>query len=349
MKLEKISFSDLPGWTDNSDNTTIPALQKSCPALQKRGTAKPVPTKGSDWTAFCSAIDLGWREAVEANLQPYRLISSDESRGLFTGYYEPLLHASRTRTDKYNVPIYKRPNDMVQVDLGDFRDSLKGQKITGRVDKQKLVPYYARADIARGVLANKNNELLWADSEVDVFFLEIQGSGRAELPDGQRVRIGYDAQNGYSYTAIGRVLKDRGAIESPVTMTKIKDWLAANPDKAREVLDQNESYVFFRELKQDGAVGAANVTLTPQHSLAIDPAYYSYHLPLWLSTRLPGGRPFNSLMMTQDTGGAIKGPIRGDVFWGFGAEAEEQAGSMQQPGALYILLPKSVETSGYGA
>lgn len=275
-------------------------------------------------------------------MQPYKAVSSDDSRGLFTGYYEPLLHASRTKDARYNAPIYKRPNDTIEVNLGDFRDSLKGQKIVGRIDGRKLSPYYDRAAIARGAIAGKGNELLWGDSEVDIFFLEVQGSGRAELPDGSLVRIGYDAQNGHGYTAIGKILKDSGEIPPPITMPKIRQWLAENPHRVREILDQNASTVFFREMKQDGAVGAASVVLTPEHSLAVDPAFYSYHLPLWLRTTTPDGAPYNRLMLAQDTGGAIRGPIRGDIFWGFGPRATEMAGGMQQQGDLYVLLPKSV-------
>ena len=309
-------------------------------------------TTGADWAAFCAQAKdantpAALRQLITAQLLPYRINAGDS--GLFTGYYEPLLRASRTRDATYTVPIYKRPASMVEVDLGAFRDSLKGQKIIGRIADSKrgktLLPFYDRAAIADGSLGN-SDVLLWAADPVDVFFLEVQGSGRAQLPDGSLIRLGFDAQNGYGYTAIGKVLKDRGAIEPPVSMDKIRTWLAAHPDQMQDILNINQSYVFFREMpgtKDDGPLGAANLPLTPERSLAIDKTLYSYNQPFWLSTTTGDGAPYQRLMLAQDTGGAIKGTVRGDIFWGFGEEAARQAGQMQQPGALYVLLPKSVK------
>ncbi len=350
LVLSATSFAALPGWNDDAGFDAA-ALKRSCPQLMKNGTAKPVQTSGADWALFCNQVNASitpaaLRDLIASMLKPYRLNPPDS--GLFTGYYEPLLRASRTRDATYNVPIYKRPASLVEVDLGAFRDSLKGQKITGRLADGKhgktLLPFYDRAAIADGKL-DSANVLLWAADPVDVFFLEVQGSGRAQLPDGTTIRLGFDAQNGYGYTAIGKVLKDHGEIAPPVSMEKIRAWLAAHPEQRQDILNTNQSYVFFRELtgsKDDGPIGAANLPLTPQRSLAVDKALYSYNQPLWLETTTGDGVPLQRLMVAQDTGGAITGVVRGDVFWGFGDEAARQAGQMQQPGALYLLLPKSV-------
>ena len=349
--LSATTFDALPGWTDNAGFDAV-ALKRSCLQLVKNGTARPVQTSGADWVPFCSQVNAAitpaaLRDLIASTLKPYRLNPNDS--GLFTGYYEPLLRASRTRDATYAVPIYERPANLVEVDLGAFRDSLKGQKITGRLTDGKrgktLLPFYDRAAIADGKLGS-DDVLLWAADPVDVFFLEVQGSGRAQLPDGTTIRLGFDAQNGYGYTAIGKVLKDRGEIAPPVSMDKIRAWLAAHPKQRQDILNTNQSYVFFRELpgnKDDsGPIGAANLPLTPQRSLAVDKSLYSYNQPLWLATTTSDGQPLQRLMLVQDTGGAITGVVRGDVFWGFGDEAARQAGRMQQPGALYVLLPNNV-------
>lgn len=344
--LQKTSFADLPGWPQPGDAATLKTLRNSCPSLTKNGTSRPTVTKGDDWREFCTramvveAADLP--NVIAQTLMPYRVVAGD-SPGLFTGYYEPLLKASRTRDAHYTVPIYARPADLIDVDLGAFKESLKGQKIVGKVTGRKLVPYDDRAAIDGGALDGRATPLLWAENEIDPFFLAVQGSGRAQLPDGSLMALAYDGQNGHIYTSIGKVLKDNGDIASPVTMEKIRAWLSAHPDRLHEILQQNKSYVFFKQGSADGAKGAAGVTVTPEHSLAVDPAYYSYHLPLFLATTMPDGTPLDRVIVAQDTGGAITGPIRGDVFWGFGERAAAMAGGMQQPGALYVLLPKSVQ------
>ena len=279
------------------------------------------------------------RTITERTLVPWRVNADD--KGLFTGYYEPEFAASRARGGDYQTPVYRRPASLITVDLGLFKDSLKGQTITGRVDKTKLVPFYDRAAVAQGVL-DDSDALLWARDPVDVFFLEIQGSGRARLPDGSIVRLGYDAQNGLPYTAIGKQLKDSGEIVPPVTMPKIRAWLTAHPDRAQSVMNANRSVVFFKEQQGDGPKGAAGLPLTPGRSLAVDKTLWSYNLPLFLDTTDAADAPLQRLMVAQDTGGAITGAVRGDVFWGAGDEAAAQAGAMQQPGVLYVLLPRGV-------
>src|SRR6185295_10813052 len=234
------------------------------------------------------------------------------------------------------------------VDLGRFRADLKGKRIAGKVEDGALVPYFDRKAIDEGALAGRGLELVWVDDPVDAFFLEIQGSGRIVLPDGEQIRVGYAGQNGYVYSAIGRELLKRGVLtKEQLSMQSIREWLEANPDEGRDVMRTNASYVFFRELSEEGPVGSLGVVLTPERSLAVDPLFVPLGVPVWIDTTIPAGapggaRPLQRLLVAQDTGGAINGPVRGDVFWGPGDEAAATAGSMRQPGRLWLLLPKAV-------
>ncbi|MDD5587463.1 MAG: MltA domain-containing protein, partial [Alphaproteobacteria bacterium] len=225
-----------------------------------------------------------------------------------------------------------------------FRSDLNGQRIAGKVEGHKLQPYDDRAAIAQGSLAGRARPLLWTDDPVEAFFLEIQGSGRVRLADGTRLRIGYDAQNGKPYVPIGRVLAEEGEIEKPVTMAKIRAWLHAHPERAQAMMNRNPSVVFFRCVEGDGPKGAQGVVLTPGRSLAVDTAFVPLGVPLWLDPKEDASgeviRP--RLVVAQDTGGAIKGPVRGDLFWGSSPGAEARAGAMQSRGTYYLLLPKTV-------
>jgi membrane-bound lytic murein transglycosylase A len=276
-----------------------------------------------------------------AGLAAWRVLTDPPSAGLFTGYYEPTIRASRTRGGAYQTPIHMRPDDLVEVNLGEFREALKGQRIAGKVVEGKLKPYADRAEIADGALAGRNLEIFWAADPVDVFFMQIQGSGRLQFDDGSTQRVGYAAQNGHVYFAIGKELVRRGALTpDAVSLQTIRAWLQANPGAARDVMNANPSYVFFRPLQTAGPVGSTNVVLTPERSLAVDPKFIPYHTPLWLETTLPNGEPLRRVMVAQDTGGAIVGAVRGDVFFGAGAQAESWAGEMKQPGRYALLLPK---------
>jgi membrane-bound lytic murein transglycosylase A len=317
---------------------------------------------GDDWKAFCTALaglsagdDAGLRRLIEAELQPVAVLGDGRAEGLFTGYYEPLVRGSRQKQGRYIVPLYRQPPDLVQVDLGEFRDSLKGQRIAGRVREGRLRPYDDRSAIEAGALANKNLELVWLDDAADAFFLQVQGSGLVQLDTGAKTRVGFAAQNGYPYVAIGRVMIERGTLaREDVSMQAIRAWLRANPDAAPELLQQNPSYVFFRELPApkddlDGPPGAQGVALLPGRSLAVDRSHHALGLPLWLDAQQPapngpGDLPLQRLMVAQDTGGAIRGAVRGDVFWGAGPQAESIAGRMKHPGRFWLLLPKAVAT-----
>jgi membrane-bound lytic murein transglycosylase A len=315
---------------------------------------------GNDWKPFCAALaalppgdDAALRRLIESELQPVAVIGDGKADGLFTGYYEPLVRGSRQKKGIYTTPLYRQPPDLVQVDLGEFRDSLKGQRIAGRVRDGRLRPYEDRGQIDAGALNNRTLEIVWLDDASDVFFLQVQGSGLVQLDNGQKLRVGFAAQNGHPYVAIGRVMIERGTLtREDVSMQAIRTWLRANPDAAPELLRQNPSYVFFRELPApkddlDGPPGAQGVPLVPGRSLAVDRSHFALGLPLWVAATRPADAtndavPFQRLMVAQDTGGAIRGAVRGDVFWGAGAQAESIAGRMKNPGRTWLLLPKAV-------
>ncbi|MEQ8195512.1 MAG: murein transglycosylase A [Rhodospirillales bacterium] len=353
----EVTYQSVPGWRTDRHGEALAAFRRSCTAWLKKKTPTPaVLDNGArlrDWRAACRAsanVEARDHDAArlffERRFAPHKIVigeSSGGSAGLFTGYYEAELRGSWHKTARFNTPIYARPKDLIAVDLGEFLPELKGRKISGQVRGDALVPYHDRARIDRGALAGRGLELLWVDSAVDAFFLHVQGSGRVAMTDGSVVRVGFAARNGRPYVAIGRVLIDRGALSrDAVSMQSIRAWLAANPREAAAVMAQNPSYIFFRRLKEANPIGAQGVALTPGRSLAVDRRFVPLGAPVWLATRDPLNRsaPLRRLMIAQDTGSAIKGPVRGDVFWGFGREAAERAGRMKEPGTYYLLLPK---------
>ena len=372
LVLAEADWSELPGWTEDAAAAALPALQRSCEVWRHRDPAAAVGEQGAggtvaDWLPLCDRAatftraaqvgdatapdDGAVRSFLAELLRPVAVSNRGDREGLFTGYYEPTLRGSRVEGGEFTVPLYLRPPELVSVELGRFRPDLKGKRIAGKVEDGALVPYFDRKAIDEGALAGRNLELVWVDDPVDAFFLEIQGSGRIVLPDGQEIRVGYAGQNGYLYSAIGRELIKRGALtKEQMSMASIRDWLEGNPEEAREVMRTNASYVFFRELAEEGPIGSLGVVLTPERSLAVDPLFVPLGVPVWIDTTIPEGapgttdgpRPLQRLLVAQDTGGAINGPVRGDVFWGPGEEAEKTAGSMRQPGRLWLLLPKTV-------
>ena len=335
LVLQKMSFAQLPGWRDDDPAAALPALKRSCPKL------------GEEWRAACAALpavaDRDARQYFERWFEPHRVTNRGNPDGLVTGYYEPELHGARTRSARYRVPLYRLPDDMVSVDLGLFRPALKGERIAGRVERGRLVPYADRAQIDRGALSGRGLEIVWVDDPVDAFFLHVQGSGRVILDDGTEMRVGYAGTNGRIYTAIGRELAKDGAMPvEDVTMQSIRAWLTAHPGEAEAMMARNESYVFFRVLTGDGPLGAEGVALAPGRSIAVDPKFIPLGAPVFVSTADPldPEKRLRRLTIAQDTGGAIRGPVRADLFWGHGAEAAERAGKMKGRGALYLLLPK---------
>jgi len=302
----------------------------------------------ADWRPACLAApqvapgDDRARAFFEHYFAPYLVGSNGDADGLFTGYYEPLLKGSRERSGTYQTPILRRPSDLVMVELGRFRPAWRGERIAGRVVDGNLVPYASRAEIEHGALDPMHLEILWVDDPVAAFFLQVQGSGRVTLPDGSIVRLGYDGQNGQTYVAIGRLLVARGALPlDAVSLQSISAWIKAHPEAGAKLMDENPSYVFFKELEGDGPLGAEGVVLTPGRSLAVDRSFVPLGAPLFLDAS-DNGTALKRLMIAQDTGGAISGPVRGDVFWGFGDEAEARAGGMRARGRYYLLLPRSV-------
>jgi membrane-bound lytic murein transglycosylase A len=308
-----------------------------------------------EWRPLCRALAAtrGFatpdeaRAWIEARFRPYRAVSrgGDGGRheGLFTGYFEIEIAGALTADARHRYPIYRRPDDLVMVDLGEFRPQWRGESIAGRVRAGRLRPYDDRAAIETGSLAGRGLEIAWAADPADLFFLHIQGSGRIQLPDGRVFRVGYDGHNGYPYHSIGTELAARGM--KGLTADAIAAWIRAHPEEGDALMKMNARYIFFRELEGEGPVGAEGVPLTPGRSLAVDPAFYPYGIPLWLDTTAPlaAGTPLRRLMVAQDTGAAIKGPLRGDIFWGHGPAARREAGAMKNPGALYVLLPLGVD------
>jgi membrane-bound lytic murein transglycosylase A len=319
----------------------LAAFRKSCAGLTRREDLSGL-TRPEDWQPACTAaasVAPGQEEAFFRDT--FRAVIIAGGKGFATGYYEPEIAASLTRQPGYDVPLYKRPADLIDVPLGDFAASLKGRTVRGRVQGTRLVPYATREQIAAGALVGKQLELAWAADAYEAFFLEIQGSGRLRLPDGRVVRIGYDGQNGRDYVAIGRLLIEQGKMErGKAGMKEIIAWLRANPAEAPAILNANPSKIFFRELKGDGPIGAMGAPVTPFVSVAADPAFIPLGAPLLVETTLTGpATPFQRLMVAQDTGGAIKGANRIDLFLGPGAEADAIAGAQSSPARLILLIP----------
>ncbi|PNQ03616.1 murein transglycosylase A [Sphingobium sp. SA916] len=313
----------------------LQAFRLSCPSLMRRGDQSGL-TRGTDWNSACAAAS-SWPEASAGEFfaRYFEAVQVGDGKAFVTGYYEPEITGSRTRQPGYEVPIYRRPPTLIDVNLGQFSDSLKGKTIRGKVDGSNLVPFDERSQIVSGSLAGKGLELAWAADPVEFFFLQVQGSGRLLLPDGGVMRIGYDGQNGRDYTGIGKLMKDRGLIQAG-SMQDIMQYLRAHPAEGAAIMNENKSFVFFRELTGAGPLGAMGVAVTPEATVAADPRYVPLGAPVLLS--LDRAEP-NGIWIAQDTGGAIKGANRFDSFWGAGSNARSIAGGMSARGSALILLP----------
>ncbi|MDB5841451.1 MAG: murein transglycosylase [Herminiimonas sp.] len=342
--LRPAAFAAMPGWDKDDLREAWPAFINSCEVLVKK----------AEWKEPCTIarnVDATSAKAVrtffEAFFVPHRVFNPDGSdNGLVTGYYEPLLTGARKRGGLYQTPLYRAPADMLTIDLAGVYPELKGMRLRGRVAGGKVVPYPSRAEIARSNTLS-GNELLWVDSPIDAFFLQVQGSGRVQLADTREtVRVAYADQNGHPYKSIGRYLVDKGEMTlDQASAQGIKTWYAANPGRQQELLNVNPSVVFFKEEKltdpAKGPKGALGVPLTAQRSIAVDAQFVPLGVPVFLATTQPNSEtPLQRLMMAQDTGGAIRNAVRADYFWGFGAEAGEKAGRMKQRGIMWVLLPK---------
>jgi membrane-bound lytic murein transglycosylase A len=341
-RLERAGFGDIPDWGRESVRASLEAFSQSCAVLEKQ----------DPWKAVCAGAQtlLGAAERdivsfFELNFDPYRVVNTDGTdTGLVTGYYEPLLRGSRTRSARYRFPLYAVPADLLTIDLSSVYPDLKNRRLRGRIEGNRVVPYFSRGDIDRDDAPIRGSELVWVDDAVDAFFLHIQGSGQVQLESGERLRVGYADQNGHPFKSLGRMLIDRGEItRERASMQGIKDWVRRNPARAQEMLNTNPSYVFFRELPRElpGPLGALGVPLTPERSIAVDARVVPLGVPVYLATTWPNTNdPLNLLMVAQDTGGAINGGVRADFFWGFGDPAGAQAGKMRQLGRMWVLFPK---------
>ncbi|RCK49098.1 murein transglycosylase A [Thalassospira profundimaris] len=370
LSLRPATFTMLDGWQSDDMRPAIRAFARSCKAMLRRDDDKMVGPDGrmgtiGQWRNVCEmAVSLDVdalrkedaRAFFESDFKPYLSGNANNPEGLFTGYYEPELRGSLTREGPYQTPIYLKPDDMISVDLGDFSEELKGKKLVGRLTGSNLKPYFDRAAIEQGALSGRDLEMVWVDDAVDAFFLQIQGSGRVVLPDNSVLRIGYAATNGHPYFAIGRELIERGALtRETVSLQTIRKWLHDNPGEADGVMNTNASFVFFRPLQTDpndptaGPLGSQGVALEPGRSLAVDRRFHAMGVPVWVETRDPmnADRSFNRMMIAQDTGGAIRGPVRGDIFFGPGEDAALFAGHMNRKGQKYVLLPNSIDPASW--
>jgi membrane-bound lytic murein transglycosylase A len=346
-RFEAATWDELPGWNEDTLADAWGAFQTSCKGLASK-------SHGAAWRDVCQRAkvvqpdEAEVRRFFEENFVPHAIIEADgRADGMVTGYYEPLIRGSRQRDARNQTPVLGVPSDMLTIELGDLYPELQHKRVRGRIEGNKVVPYWSRAEIeAQPNVPSKT--LFWVEDPIEFFFLQTQGSGRVELPDGSLARIGYADQNGHPFQSIGRVLIDRGELKlEEASMQGIQAWARVHPNELRALLDKNPSYVFFRELPDSGAdvgpIGALGVPLTPERSIAVDARYIPLGAPVWLATTRPNSSaPLNRLMLAQDTGGAIKGGVRADFFWGFGKEAGQRAGRMKQRGKMWVLLPAGV-------
>ena len=314
----------------------LDSFRTSCPGLVRRSDASGL-TEGSDWVAACNAAKTWTGDAISFFAEHMDAVQVGTGRAFATGYFEPEIAGCRMRQAGCDVPVYKRPSDLIDVDLGQFSDEMKGRNIRGKVSGTKFVQYDDRAAIEGGSLAGRGLEIAYASDVVEFFFLQIQGSGRLKLPDGNVMRIGYDSQNGRGYTGIGKLMRDRGLI-TDASMQGIVAFLHANPEEGRKIMQENKSYIFFRELTGARPLGAMGYPVVGEASIAVDVKFIPLGAPVWLS--LDRAEP-NGIWIAQDTGGAIKGPNRIDTFWGAGDRARVIAGGMAARGAALVFLPKA--------
>jgi membrane-bound lytic murein transglycosylase A len=345
-----VSWSSLDGWRDDHHAEAWPALKQSCEKLRKRD---------SHWQVICQKVaaleapnDETARIFFEDHFVAHRVVGQrGKKNGLITGYYEPLLYGSLEPTERYRYPVYGRPANLLIIDLGEIYPELEGKRIRGRFDgSSRIVPYFSRAEIDLGEPALAGHELAWVDDPVSLFFLHVQGSGRIQLESGEVMAIGYADQNGRPYVSIGRQLLRMEELErEEITLGSIRDWIHEHPKQMETLLNSNPSYVFFakRNSKLPGPLGSLNVPLTAERSIAVDNRYISAGLPVWLDTSLATDEsPYQRHVLAQDTGGAIKGAVRADVFFGQGERAERMAGTMKQTGQLFVLLPRQEDEEG---
>jgi membrane-bound lytic murein transglycosylase A len=378
MHLAPADFSLLPGWKTDKISEAIPAFLQSCSRLDALADDKLIGADGysgqaKDWRAACQAAKAlatkgpvmertseGWgagpnmdakaRSMFEAEFKVYEASSTQSgATGKLTGYCVQHLNASRKQGGKYQTPMYKRPSDLISIDLSTFIADSRGRTVWGRVNPstKSMEHYSTRAEIRNGVLDKQQLELLWVDDKVDAMFAEIEGSAVASFADGSTMWLEVDGKTSRPYRGVGKILRDMGAPPGTGSMQGIRKWFAANPKRFDEIANQNESFVFFKSANKIGAQGSQGVTLVPQRSAAVDRAFVALSTPMWIDTNAPGkdggaDRAWQKLVIAQDTGGGIKGPVRADIYWGATWDDIDIAGRMNHAGKYYLLLPRAL-------
>jgi len=363
LTLTKATYKDLPGWGQDKPAEALPSFLRSCTQLATLKDNEPIGHDGHggiarQWRRACKLAakvpagnDAAAQKFFESEFVPWQAAGKSGPDGKMTAYDVQELRASRKKHGKYQHPIYGRPADLVMVDLSKFIRDSHGRRISGRFDAKTgdLVPFYTRKEIRLGALAGRKLELMYVDEPIDLLFAHIEGSAKAKMDDGTVVWLDYAGKNGRSYRGVGEILKSLGAFKTPGsgTMQGIRKWFEDNRPRWNEVVDQVASFVFFQEAKNDGPLGSQMVVLIPKRSLAIDRAFIAQSTPIWVDTRAPiankkGTTPWRQLVIAQDTGGGIKGAVRGDIYWGDDAAAAEVAGRLGGKGRYWLLLPKGV-------
>ena len=367
-QLVPVFFAELKGWAEDDHAAAFAAFRNSCqPILRREKTKAHVKPLERSLREACGRV-AQYREPVssttaqiffEQNFRPLHISRVGETEGFITGYYEPEIEGSREPGDGFTIPFYRRPPELrtrapgAGKAKGPSRAAASKRTKAGTRQAGRIVPFHDRTAIENGALAGRGLELIWTNDEIDAFFTHIQGSARVRLRDGKLMRINYDAQNGHPYLAVGRILIERGIVpKDEMTMDKIRTFIAEHPEEGRELMRMNRSYVFFREVRELGhdeePIGAQGVSLTADRSIAVDRSLHVYGTPFWIEAELPlehenSATPFRRLMMAQDTGGAIVGPARADIYFGAGIEAGMLAGRLRHPGTFYMLVPRSAD------
>jgi membrane-bound lytic murein transglycosylase A len=361
-----VTWAEIAGWSEDDHLAAYKTFRVSCRPISAQRTPpadpKALGTSLRDPCLVAKGLELAdglkAKTFFEEHFIPLRISRLGEGEGFVTGYYEPIVDGSKTENEVYKVPVYRRPSNLFVRGTTQSSAGLpnKGQ-VFRKIGRRKLVPYYDRAEIEDGAIAGRGLEICYLKEQTDLLFSQIQGSARVSLDDGSTVRINYDAHNGYPYTAVGRILIERNIIpRDQMSMQKIREWMEENPNEADELRRQNKSYVFFREVQlsdKDEAVGAQGVPLTPGRSIAVDKALHVYGTPFFIEGELPietatSKTPFRRLMIAQDTGSAIVGPARADLYFGAGLEAGKVAGRLRHNARFVILVPKSLDPVALG-